>query len=100
MDKNLERDFEEFKQALANVEAAYGELVDYVEIVGGVCKAALNNVERAPLDETTIEKVYRYMLDLNSYESKLQSWCNIINAEVYNALLYYDSLRMEFRRRG
>ena len=40
MDKNLERDFEEFKQALANVETAYGELVDYVEIVGGVCKSA------------------------------------------------------------
>lgn len=100
MDKNLERDFEEFKQALANVEAVYGELVDYVEIVGELCKNALDNVERAPLDETTIENVYRYMLELNGYESKLQSWCNIINAEVYNALLYYDSLRMESRRRG
>lgn len=96
MDKNLERDFEEFKQALVNVEAVYKELEDCVDFVGGLCKDVLYDVKRAPLNITTIDKVYDYMNELNYKQAKLQSLSNVINAELHNALVYYDSLESEY----
>lgn len=96
MDKNLERDFEEFKQALANVEAVYKELEDCVDFVGELCKDVLYDVKRAPFNITTIDKVYDYMNELNYKQAKLQSLSNVINAELHNALVYYDSLESEY----
>lgn len=96
MAKNLEHDFEEFKQALTNVESVYKYLMDCVELNGELCKEALYDVKRAPLSINTVDKIYNYMNELDIQYAKLKELFNIMDAEVHNALVYYDSLESEY----
>ena len=96
MGKNFERDFEEFKQALTNVESVYKLLVDCVELNGELCKEALYDVKRAPFGINTIDNIYDYMNELDFQYTKLKELFNIMDAEVHNALVYYDSLESEY----
>lgn len=96
MAKNLERDFEEFKQALTNVESVYKHLMDCVEFNGELCKDALSDVKRAPFSINTIDKIYNYMNELDFQHTKLKELFDIMDTEVHNALVYYDSLESEY----
>lgn len=96
MSKNLERDFEEFKQALANVEAVYRQLMDDVEYVGVMCEGVLHDVKHAPFTIKTIDNTWGIMEDLESRRMRLKELSEIMNAEFENALVYYDSLESEY----
>ena len=96
MAKNLERDFEEFKQALTNVESVYKHLMDCVETNGELCKDVLHDVKRASFSINTIDNIYNYMNELDFQYTKLKELFNIMDAEVHNALVYYDSLESEY----